>query len=76
MRAVLIVGWPLLLKPKTVEKQIKIMKEQIDYIKERVDKSGNVSIYTGKLTKKQETDFGKHFKVTRQPFGYTSFTNK
>ena len=50
------------------------MKEQIDYIKKRVDKFGNISIHTGKLTKEQEIEFSKHFKLKKEPFGYTYFS--
>lgn len=50
------------------------MKEQIEYIKKSLDKYGNVSIHTGKLTEDQMTEFKKHFKVKREPFGYNAFS--
>lgn len=51
------------------------MKEQIEYIRKRVEKFGTISIHTGKLTDKQAKAFSKHFKMKKQPFGYTSFSS-
>ena len=48
-------------------------KHQIQYIKKRVDKFGNIDIYTGKLSKHQEVELSKHFKVERGFLGYTNF---
>ena len=51
------------------------MKKYIKYINNRMErlKTDNISIHTGKLSETQINTLKKHFKITREYFGYTKF---
>ena len=49
------------------------MLEKIKYVKKLMGNNNNISIHTGKLTKKETTELGKHFKLKKEPLGYTNF---
>ena len=51
----------------------RISKEEIDYIKCRVEKYGNISIYVGELSLSVLERLRNHFKVTKEYFGYYRF---
>ena len=50
--------------------------EEIDIIKKEVEKNGNVSIFLGRISLGIYEKLTRHFKVTREPFGYYHFENK
>jgi hypothetical protein len=42
----------------------------------KLHKTNNISIHTGEITKDLEKSLKKHFKVTKELWGYTKFEKK
>lgn len=51
----------------------RISQSEIDYIKDKVNQYGNVSIYFGQLSLGMIEKLSKHFRVTKEYFGYYQF---